>query len=398
MSGRLHKHSTMSKALLCLTWFSVVFVRLAGADSALEAVLPQGDAPAPIVSRRFPDRVHEFVWRNWNAVEPTRLARILGATVPEIRAVADSMGLPSAGPVPPELKERGYITLIRRNWHLLPYEQLLELLEMTPERLAFALREDDFLWVKLGRLKPKCEPLRYHKPDETTRKRAEEIRGVVRENFGDEMRRPAEPRFDFVRQLSAPLQSSDRKLASDQSHLLRLVYSYLAVYGDPLSNPKLDPYPDGFLERLSAVGVNGVWLHVVLRDLAPGGTAFPEFGADHAKRLTNLRALVQRAKKFGIRVYLYLNEPRAMPTAFFKDRSEIRRRPGRTRRIPSPLHLALRGASVDGRCIGACVSSGAGLRWRIRDHCIGKPDQLCFAWRLARLSALPGASDYGHHQ
>ncbi len=161
MSGRLHKHSTMSKALLCLTWFSVVFVKLAGADSALEAVLPQGDAPAPIVSRHFPDRVHEFVWRNWNAVEPAKLARILGATVPEITAVADSMGLPSAGPVPPELKERGYITLIRRNWHLLPYEQLLELLEMTPERLAFALREDDFLWVKLGRLKPKCEPLRY---------------------------------------------------------------------------------------------------------------------------------------------------------------------------------------------------------------------------------------------
>ena len=189
MSGRLHKHSTMSKALLCLTWFSVVFVKLAGADSALEAVLPQGDAPAPIVSRHFPDRVHEFVWRNWNAVEPARLARILGATVPEIRAVADSMGLPSAGPVPPELKERGYITLIRRNWHLLPYEQLLELLEMTPERLAFALREDDFLWVKLGRLKPKCEPLRYRKPDEAARKRAAEIRRVVKEDFGEEMRR-----------------------------------------------------------------------------------------------------------------------------------------------------------------------------------------------------------------
>ena len=95
------------------------------------------------------------------------------------------------------------------------------------------------------------------------------------------------------------------------------------MYGDPLSNPKLDPYPDGFLERLSAVGVNGVWLHVVLRDLAPGGTAFPEFGAGHARRLANLRALVQRARKYGISVYLYMNEPRAMPTAFFKDRSEI---------------------------------------------------------------------------
>jgi hypothetical protein len=68
------------------------------------------------------------------------------------------MGLPSAAVVPPKMKGRGYITLIRRNWHLSPYDQLLELVEMTPERLAFALREDDFLWIKLGGLKPKCEP------------------------------------------------------------------------------------------------------------------------------------------------------------------------------------------------------------------------------------------------
>ena len=80
----------------------------------------------------------------------------------DVTALAESMGLPPAATIPPEMKTRGYITLIRRNWHLLPYDQLLELLEMTPERLAFTLREDDFLWIKLGRLKPKCEPLRYH--------------------------------------------------------------------------------------------------------------------------------------------------------------------------------------------------------------------------------------------
>ena len=90
------------------------------------------------------------------------------------------------------------------------------------------------------------------------------------------------------------------------------------MYGDPLSDSQLDPYPDGFLQRLSAVGVNGVWLHVVLRNLAPGGTAFPEFGADHERRLANLRILVQRAKRYGVGVYLYMNEPRAMPTPFFR--------------------------------------------------------------------------------
>jgi hypothetical protein len=314
----------MSRVLFYLTCTGIVLFCWAGDSSAQETVLPHGDAPAPIVSHHFPDRLHEFVWRNWRAVEPAKLAKILGASVPDITALAASLGLPPAGAIPPELRERGYITLIRRNWHLLPYPQLLELLEMTPERLAFALREDDFLWVKLGRLKPKCEPLRYFAPDEAARRRAAEIRRVVEQDFGEEMRRPAEPRFDFVRQLSSPPSSSlARRPKADQSRFLRLVYSYLAVYGDPLSNSKLNPYPDGFLERLSAAGVNGVWLHAVLRDLAPGGAAFPEFGADCERRLANLRALVARAKRYGIGVYLYMNEPRAMPVAFFRDRPEI---------------------------------------------------------------------------
>ena len=289
-----------------------------------ETILPEGSAPAPIVSRHFPDRVHAFVWRNWNVVEPARLAGILGTAVENVHVLAASMGLPPAGAIPPEMKTRGYVTLIRRNWHLLPYEQLLTLLEMTPEQLAFALREDDFLWIKLGSLKPKCEPIRYQPPDEAARRRAAEIRRLVEREFGEEIRRPAEPRFEFVRKLSVPLDSfAAPKPREDEPVSLRLVYSYLAVYGDPLLNPKLDPYPDGFLQRLSAVGVNGVWLHAVLRDLAPGGTTFPEFGVEHERRLANLRSLVERAGKYGVGVYLYMNEPRAMPASFFQRRAEL---------------------------------------------------------------------------
>jgi hypothetical protein len=267
---------TMSRVPICVAWAWIVLFCWAGDSPAKETVLPEGEARASLVARHFPDRVHEFVWRNWNAVEPVKLAKILGASVQDVTAVATSMGLSPDATVPPEQRQRGYITLIRRNWHLLPYEQLLELLEMTPERLAFTLREDDFLWVKLGRLKPKCEPLRYRVPDEAARRRAAEIRRVVAEDFGEELRRPAEPRFDFIRQLGSPLPSfSPPKAGDDPTPVLRIVYSYVAVYGDPLLDPKLNPYPDGLLERLSAVGINGVWLHVVLRDLAPGGTAFP---------------------------------------------------------------------------------------------------------------------------
>ncbi len=88
-------------------------------------------------------------------------------------------------------------------------------------------------------------------------------------------------------------------------------------------HPALNPYPDGLLQRLSAAGINGIWLQAVLRDLAPGGPTFPEFGADHERRLANLRALVERARKCGIGVYLYINEPRAMPAPFFANHADV---------------------------------------------------------------------------
>ena len=289
---------------------------------AADVTLPEGSAPAALVAPHFPDRVHEFVWRNWNVVELAKIAAILDTSVENVDAVAKSMGLPPAVTIPPEMKTRGFITIIRRNWHLLPYDQLLKLVEMTPEQLAIALREDDFLWIKLGSLKPKCKPLRYTKPDESARRRAAEIKQLVEEEFGEALRRPAEPRFHFVEQLSTPVAGFSKcepTQAEDNQQLsLRFIYSYFAVFGDPLLKPELDPYPDGLLERLSALGVNGVWLHVVLRDLAPGGTAFPEFGEGHQKRIANLRDLVKRAKKYGIGVYLYMNEPRAMSKAFFE--------------------------------------------------------------------------------
>lgn len=291
---------------------------------AEDSVLPQGEARPALSSAHFPNRLFEFIWRNWLAVEPAKLAKITGASEQEICGVAESMGLPTDVSVQPEIRQRGYVTLIRRNWHLLPYEQLLELLDMTPDRLSVMLREEDFLWVKLGRIKPACEPLKYQPPDEAAQRRAAEIRRVVETEFGEELRQPREPRFDFVRQLADPTPSISLAAPGDTSaDVQRLVYSYVAVYGDPLLHPELNPYPDGLLQRLASVGINGVWLQGVLRDLAPGGEAFPEFGADHEKRLANLRVLVERAKKYGIAIYLYINEPRAMPTAFFAERPDM---------------------------------------------------------------------------
>ena len=276
-------------------------------------ILPMGSAPNPEAVSHFPDKVHAFVWRNWNLVPVEHLAKVLETSPENVAKMADSLGL-EPYTQPTWSTDQIYITLVRRNWHLLPYEQLLTLIEMTPERLAFSLREDDFLWVKLGLLKPKCEPIRYQEPDAATVQRVKAIKAVLEKQL-DKTAFSQESRFAFIDTLKTPSGKFQKKDSASSS--LRYIYSYFALFGDPLANDDAEIFPEGLLEKLSNMDVNGVWLHVVLRELAPGGDKFPEFGHGCEKRLANLRKLVARAQKYGINVYLYMNEPRTMPDSFF---------------------------------------------------------------------------------
>jgi hypothetical protein len=288
------------------------------------SILPHGSAPAPLPLPHFPDALHAVVWRNWELVEIDRLAQTLRATSEQIGAIAASMGLPPALTISDDVKRRNYLTVIRRNWHLLPYEQLLELLGWTEEELAFTLREDDFLYVKLGLLKPACQPVYYSPPSPEAQRRAAEIRCIVETEFGDAPHHRGELPFAFLHELASPIPTPKHSNApTPQTIELRFLYSYFALYGDPLLQPEYDPYPDGYLARLAELGVNGVWLQGVLHKLAHWKLA-PELSDDYETRLENLRRLVARAQQRGIGIYLYMNEPRAMPLPFFEKHPHLR--------------------------------------------------------------------------
>src|SRR5687768_14084580 len=124
--------------------------------------LPMGGAPQPVSFPHFPDRLHAFVWRNWQLVPAARMAEVVGATKDDIVNLGHAMGLSGPPAITANQQRRSALTVIRRNWHLLPYQQLLRLLGWTEEELAFSLREDDFLFGKLGGAKPDCEPITYH--------------------------------------------------------------------------------------------------------------------------------------------------------------------------------------------------------------------------------------------
>ena len=393
-------------------------------------------APEPVPEPHFPSRLHQFIWRNWELATTDRMAKVLRTTPGKILDLGFSMGLPEKRTLTPNQSRRLYITVIRQNWHLLPENQIIELLGWTQDKYRFTLKEDDFLDSKLGLPKPRCSQLLYATPTAEERARAAQIQKIVEENFGTSIHERGEDPFQFIQELSDQrprrswsasaqshageieltegwtiiepsgdvLASAARRfkgylqdamgahialspaamatgkrirlavlggaaqyesfeitatdyeieISGDEAGVLqglywlqnameqregpfiskgtfrqravwnpRYLYSYFALYGDPLMEADTDPFPDGYLEKLARCGINGVWIQTVLNTLAPS-QQFPEFGAGWETRLRNLGALVARARRFGVRIYLYLNEPRAMADDFFQRHPELR--------------------------------------------------------------------------
>ena len=170
-------------------------------DDERQIILPGEDSRKDAIKfDYFPHRQYTFIWRNWSVVEKSRLAQVLRTSVANVEDLASSMGLKRTQQIEPEwTTTRGYITILKRNWHLLPYDQLLQLLDMSREELKFRLIEDDFLFTKLGKVKPYCEPLLYVEPTAQMCERAKQIAQTV-VIFCEDALACADPRFGFMRE------------------------------------------------------------------------------------------------------------------------------------------------------------------------------------------------------
>ena len=273
--------------------------------------LPQGTSPLPVAFPHFPDALHAVVWRNWDTVDVAHLASVLQATPEQIAGVAEAMGLPPQRSISAAEQRRNYMTIIRKNWHLLPYEQLCQLVGWDAARMNYALLEDDFMWTKLGGLKPRCPRVVYQPPDEATLRRQEQIRSTVQREAGVILEQPFEPPYGFIqRQRSDATQA----ITAPESFKIRMVYPYFLRYGDPLAESGIDDLPESYLAELVDCGVNAIWLQAVLYSLSPWAL-FSELSAGWERRLENLRRIVEYVGRFGIGVYLYFNEPRGLPEA-----------------------------------------------------------------------------------
>ena len=256
----------------------------------------------------FPSRFHAAVFRLWETVAAVRIAKALGASLVDVTEAAEAMGLPTQQHT--ELwAKRGYITTIRNAWHILPYDQLLTLLDWSEDQLATALKEDDFLDVKLGRFKPYCEPVRFEPLDEQQKARLTAIKRCMTAEFSDLVKGSVP--FDFFKD------SNGEGASCLQGQNLRLIYSYCGLYATVLDNDIDISYPERLFKMYQNAGVNAVWLPVVLYQMVPFPFD-PSYSEGWEDRQTRLRALVACAAKYGIKVYLYLNEPRCMTLPFFE--------------------------------------------------------------------------------
>ena len=277
------------------------------------SILPTGSAPDRLEYPHFPSLHQLVVWRNINLVPAERIAGILDCSVDRVLQCAAELGLTVDESETGLFLERGFQTIIRRNWDILPYEQILDLLQWTPEKLAYILKEDDFFWVKLGFGKPRCVPVKFRELSHEEQERTARIKSAVKKYFPEETVQTEKP-FDFLKKYGRKKAAS----GSVQSDGIRMVYSYSALYGDPLLDPEIASYPEEMLADYAACGVNAVWLQATLYTLIPCyGEDFP--GSERwRERLDNLKKLVARGKKYGIDIILYFNEPRAMPPEFFE--------------------------------------------------------------------------------
>lgn len=264
------------------------------------------------LKHNFPTDWQAVLFRNYGQLPLQNIAKVIDISLQSLEREADNLGLSKIGKSD-KWQEKGYISLIKNNWHLLPYEQIIDLLDMSLEQLAFILKEDDFLDAKLGDFKPHCEKVCYRELNADEVLQTKEIKKIV-EKYQSYAIEP----FSF--KTNAATQPTER-LA--QSKFDRIIYSYLAVFGDVFITDTAESYPDWLLEEYQKKNINGLWMQGILYQLSRYD--FDEkLSQGYEIRRKNLNSLIERCKKYGIKIYLYFNEPRAMPSSFFEGREHLK--------------------------------------------------------------------------
>jgi hypothetical protein len=103
--------------------------------------------------------------------------------------------------------------------------------------------------------------------------------------------------------------------------MIKIWRSPYTVFGENSTHPNdlLDEtvtadavYTDEVLTGIARSGFNGIWVHGLLHHIVTE-ELFPELGCNATIHQGKLRHLIERAAKYDIKVYIYMQPPRALP-------------------------------------------------------------------------------------
>ena len=262
----------------------------------------------------LPTKWQTVIFRNYGYVSTDKIAKTIECSEETVKVEAEKLGLANID-FDEQWEKSGYITIIRNNWFLLPYEQLTTLLGFSETKLDFVLKEEDFLSVKLGEVKPECEKVAYAPLDEQAEKETRAIGDKVRSLLQKPTARP----FAFFDETE--LTSGEITMQKgDES--VRIVHGFLTPCGDPFAQNSEDYLPDTLLQKYQLQGINGLWMHGLLSALSPYPFK-PSLSEGYQERREKLKNLIARCKKYGIKVWLYFCEPRFLPIDDTKEFSHL---------------------------------------------------------------------------
>ena len=241
----------------------------------------------------FPTKWQTVIFRNYGLVSLDKIAKVLSCNEQTVLQEAKRLGLQGVE-YDKNWEVRGYITLIRNNWFLLCYEQLLELLEMDEATFATILREEDFLDVKLGD-KPDCEPVYFRTLTEEERARTKKIKEIM-------SALPAAQTKSFDFQYRVP----KLRFSGDEVFQTRMIYAFSGLYQNAFEVDSRTYLPDELLAAYRDIGVNAVWTQGLLSQLTEFPWA-PEISNGWQARIERMRDLTDRLEAYGIKLFLYLN-------------------------------------------------------------------------------------------
>lgn len=268
---------------------------------------------------RFPNRLYHAIWRNWDIVSASRLARMLSTSVRNVRLLARDLGL---GAQPGNLArhhDRLRSLIIRRNWHILSRSQIGDLVGMNQEELSRFMRVTDFLELNLPP-KPRCANLQYRPPGAASRRAAQRLAEITGKAAKPKQSEDAFTFLDSLHKGIGDFSPLTVKHKAKWALAPRIMHPYDTPHNE--SGLLSANTPLKYLKMLKKFGADGLWFPIVLFDIirVPG---FPDMGKQRSAIMPRLRTLIRRAERAGLGIYLYLCEPRAQTKSFFRSHPSL---------------------------------------------------------------------------